>query len=304
MTNEQIVEEIRSGVSVTDNMERLYMNNLPLIRKFIKPYTGYEPEEDLLQEAYFGLLEAVWHYETSENVLFMTYAGYWIRQQVQRYIQSCSSVMRIPNNYIQKISRYKKSVQEYEQLYGRTPTDKDMADFMGLPTDEIQKIRLYAADIQSIDAPIQDSEDLCLSDTLKSDFDLENSTIDKTYEEYQKKELWGIIERYTSNGQQYIIKQHFYEGKTIAEIARESGRGFQAVRAQKEAGLRKLRTGRAGREIREKLEVLESGAYRTGINQFRQHDYTSVVEHIAMRKAEIEEEYQQSLKKAFVRDWI
>ena len=250
------------------------------------------------------MLEAIKHYETSENVLFMTYAGYWIKQQVQRYIQNCGSVMRISNNYIQRINRYKKSVQEYQQIYGRTPTDKDMADFMGITVDEIQRIRLYAADIQSIDAPIQDIEDLCLSDTIKSDFNLENAAIDKTYEEYQKKELWGIVERYTSNGQQDIIKQHFYEGKTIAEIARESGRGFQAVWAQKGAGLRKLRIGRAGREIREKLEVLESGAYRTGVNQFRRHDYTSVVEHIAMRKAEIEEEYQQSLKKAFVRDWI
>ena len=159
MTNEQIVEEIRNGVSVTANMERLYMDNLPLIKKFIKPYTSHEPEEDLLQEAFFGLLEAIKHYETSENVLFMTYAGYWIKQQVQRYIQNCGSVMRISNNYIQRINRYKKSVQEYQQIYGRTPTDKDMADFMGITVDEIQRIRLYAADIQSIDAPIQDIED-------------------------------------------------------------------------------------------------------------------------------------------------
>ena len=54
---------------VTDNMERLYMSNLPLLRKFIKPYINYEPEEDLMQEAYFGLLEAIKHYETSKNVL-------------------------------------------------------------------------------------------------------------------------------------------------------------------------------------------------------------------------------------------
>lgn len=293
MTNEQIVEEIKNGISVTDHMEHLYRNNLPLIKKFIKPYTNYELEEDLLQEAYFGLLEAIYHYETSENVLFMTYAGYWIRQQVQRYIQNCGFVMRISNNYIQKINRYKKSVQEYQQLYGRTPTDKNMADFMGITIDEIQKIRLYTADIQSIDAPIQDSDDLCLSDTLRNDFDLENSTIDKMYEDYQKKELWDIVERYTNNWQQDIIKQHFYEGKTIAEIARESGRGFQTVRAQKEAGLRKLRTGRASREIREKLEVLEAGVYKTGVNQFRRHDYTSIVEHIAIRKSEIEERYKQ-----------
>ncbi len=295
MTNEQIVEEIRNGVSVTINMERLYMDNLPLIRKFIKPYISYEPEEDLLQEAYFGLAEAIKHYETSENVLFMTYARYWIKQQAQRYVENCGSGIRISSNYIWKINRYKKKVQEYQQLYGRTPTNKDMADFMGISIEEIQRIQLYAADIQSFDSPIQDSDDLSLSDILQSDFDLENSTIDKIYEEYQKEELWGIVERYTDTWQQDIIKQHFQEGKTIAEIARESGQSFQVVRTQKDKGLRRLRTGRAGREIREKLEVLEAGAYRTGVNQFRQHNYTSIVEHMVIRKMEIEERYKQAV---------
>lgn len=295
MTNEQIVEQIRKGVSVTDNMERLYMDNLPLIKKFIKPYMNYEPEEDLLQEAYFGLLKAIQHYETSENVLFMTYANYWIRRQVQNYIQNCGSVMRISSNYIQRMDRYKKSVREYEQLYGKTPTDKDMAGFMGISIDEIRRIRLYAAEVRSIDTPIQGSEDLCLSDTLESDFNLENSTIDKIYEEYQKKELWGIVERYSDDWQRDIIKQHFQEGKTIAEIARESGRSAQAIRVQKEKGLRKLRTGRASKEIREKLEVLEAGAYRTGVNQFRRHDYTSIVEYMAIRKMEMEERYKQAV---------
>ena len=87
MTNEQIVAEIRNGHSVTDNMQLLYENNLPLIKKFIKPYVVYGEWEDILQESFFGLWEAVQHYEISENVLFMTYARYWIKQSAQRYIE-------------------------------------------------------------------------------------------------------------------------------------------------------------------------------------------------------------------------
>lgn len=45
MTNEQIVSEIRNGYSVTDYMRLLYENNLPLIKKFIKPFAAYEPME-------------------------------------------------------------------------------------------------------------------------------------------------------------------------------------------------------------------------------------------------------------------
>ena len=130
MTNEQIVEKIRNGYSVTDNMQWLYEKNMPLIKCILKPYTAYESIEDLLQEAYFGLWEAVQHYETSENVLFMTYAGYWIKQAVMRYIENCGSVVRIPTATRQKISRYKKTVERLLQEQSRVPTDKEIADCM------------------------------------------------------------------------------------------------------------------------------------------------------------------------------
>ena len=39
MTNEQIIEQIKSGYSVTDNMQMLYEKNLPLIKKIIKAYS-------------------------------------------------------------------------------------------------------------------------------------------------------------------------------------------------------------------------------------------------------------------------
>ena len=115
MTNEALVERIRNGYSVTGNMQLLYENNLPLIKRYIKPYTAYEPMEDCLQEAYFGLWEAVKRYETSENVLFMTYAGYWIKQSVQRYIEQCGTVVKIPSHTRQKIARYKKTVERLSQ---------------------------------------------------------------------------------------------------------------------------------------------------------------------------------------------
>lgn len=41
MTNEQIVEKIRNGYSVTENMQLLYENNLPLIKRYIMKYSAY-----------------------------------------------------------------------------------------------------------------------------------------------------------------------------------------------------------------------------------------------------------------------
>ena len=57
-----------------------------------KNYQAFEDIEDLKQEGYIGLCRAVDEYKPQEGVAFMTYAGYWIRQQMQRYVENCSSV--------------------------------------------------------------------------------------------------------------------------------------------------------------------------------------------------------------------
>lgn len=116
MTNEELVKRIRGGSLVSDSMQLLYEKNLPLIKQCIKLYAAYEPMEDLLQESYFGLYEAVQHYETSENVLFMTYAPYWIRQAVIRYIEKCGSTVKISGNARQKTAKYKKAVEKLARV--------------------------------------------------------------------------------------------------------------------------------------------------------------------------------------------
>jgi len=209
MTNEQIVTEIRNGYSVTDNMQLLYESNLPLIKKFIKPYTAYEPMEDLLQETYFGLWEAVQHYESTENVKFMTYAGYWIKQSVQRYLEKCGSTVRIPSHTRQKIARYKKTVQELEQELDRIPTDNEIADRMCISIGLLPELKIQMQGVASLDAPLADDNRLTLADTVQADFSLENETIDKIYAEHSKSELWDILEHYTSAKENHIIREIF-----------------------------------------------------------------------------------------------
>lgn len=142
MTNEQLVKEIRNGYSVTENMRLLYESNLPLIKRYIKKYVAYENMEDLLQEAYFGLWEAVKHYETFENALFMSYASFWIKQAAQRYIENCGPTGRIPAHRNQMIIRYKKTIQGLKHEFSRIPTDKEIADTMRVPVEVIPEIKV------------------------------------------------------------------------------------------------------------------------------------------------------------------
>ena len=293
MSNEEIVSEIRAGRSVSENMEILYTRNLPLIKKFIKPYTAYECEADLLQESYFGLWEAVQHYGMSANVRFMTYAEYWIRQSVQRYLEKCGSTVQIPSHTRQKIVRYKKTVQELEQELGRVPTDNEIADKMRISVELLPELKIWMQGAASLDTPLAEDSSLTLADTLQADFNLEDETIDKMYAEHAKSQVWGIVERFISERENRIIREIFINNRTMAAVAREQGITIDRIRQIKEKGLRRLRIGKAKRELLEKFDIVEAGAYRNSMNKFNEHGFTSTVEYIALRRAELQAEYEK-----------
>lgn len=295
MSNEEIVFEIKSGISVTDNMELLYKKNLPLIKKIVKPYASYEPMEDLLNESYFGLWEAVKHYETSGNVLFMTYAPYWIKQSVQRYLENCGSVVRIPTHTRAKITHLRKTIDRIRQEQDREPTAAEIAGCMGASVEQVQEIQSYMQGVASLDTPLVEDNSLTLADTLQAEISVENETIDKMYEEYTKNELWGIVERYTAERENEIIREIFLYGKSMSRIAREQDVSIERVRQTKEKGLRRLRMGKAKSELLKRFDIIESRLYRGGLNNYREHNFTSIVEHLAIKQVEAEERYKRHL---------
>ena len=286
MTNEQIVEKIKNGISVTANMQLLYENNMPLIKQIIKPYTAYESSEDLLQEAYFGLWEAIKHYESCENVLFMTYARYWIKQSAQRYIEKCGSVVKIPSYVRQMIIRYNKTVERLYQEQSRMPTDKEIADCMLISQSEVANLKYYSQGVVSLDASLSEDAEITVGDNVQSDFNLENDAIDKLYKEHTKNELWGIVERFTSDEEKRVLQDRFAKRYTFQDIARKNDVSIYKVRQLEQSAIRKLQTVKAKRELMEKLEVAESGMYRTGFSRF-EREWRSTVEDIAIRKTEI-----------------
>lgn len=131
---------------------------------------------------------------------------------------------------------------------------------------------------------------MTLADTLHADLSVE------IYSEHSKNELWGIVERYTATRENDIIKEIFLHKKTMTQVAREQGLSFDRVRQIKESGLRKLRMGKAKRELLEKFDIAEAGLYRGGFNSYKEHNFTSIVEHLAEKRIEAEERYKRHLR--------
>ena len=105
--NEQIVGQIQTGEKEQENMTLLWQQNQNFIAMIARKYSSCAEMEDLEQEGYIGLYEAVRHYDASSGVPFINYAAFWIRQVMRRYIDNCGRVVRIPTHAVDKIQRYK-----------------------------------------------------------------------------------------------------------------------------------------------------------------------------------------------------
>ncbi len=198
--------------------------------------------------------------------------------------------MRIPSHTRQKIARYKKTVQELEQELGRVPTDNEIADKMRLSVRLLPELKIQMqGGIASLDTLLANDNSLTLSDTIQADVSLE----DEMYAEHSKCQLRGIVGRFTSDRENSIIKEIFINNRTMAAVAREQGVTIERVRRTKEKGLRRLRTGKAKRELLEKFDIVGAGAYKNSMNKFNEHGFTSTVEYIALRRAELQVEYEK-----------
>ena len=80
----------------------------------------------------------------------------------------------------------------------------------------------------------------------------------------------------------------------MAQIAREQELSLGRIRQMKEKGLRRLRMGKARRELSEKFDIVESRLYRGGMKNYKEHG-TSIVEYLAIQKLEALERYERHL---------
>ena len=294
MSNEELVKQIQKGNNQTDNMEQLYKQNEGYIRKIAYKYSyTKEDREDLLQEAYFGLYEAVQRYEDTAGVLFMSYAAYWIRQAITRYLENNGRTVRMPSHLYNKIIRYKKLISAYEMQLRRKPTDRELRGHLGVRQEALERIKKAYHEyysIGSLDELIPGTDgDMQLSEIIADpNTDVENSVIDGMMEKSKRTELWGIVKDNVTPEQNKVIECRYKGNMTLEATGQLIGKTRDIARNLEGQALRKLRLSRISRRLEEKFEVNISRGYRGSFSHFKNTGY-SIVEDIAIRNLELED---------------
>ena len=94
--------------------EKLIIGNLRYVLKFAQQFSFYFPEvdeQDLISEGSIGLMKAIDKYNINSNASFGTYAAYWIKQYIKRYIMSQRRVVRLPSRVEEILWEIKKYIK-------------------------------------------------------------------------------------------------------------------------------------------------------------------------------------------------
>jgi RNA polymerase sigma factor (sigma-70 family) len=92
--------------------------------------------EDLIQEGCVGLVEAVHRFDPAKGAHFATYAGFWIRAFVMRYIMDNVRVVRVVRTRAQRVAFFHGEVAASEVSLDAsiTPTDRPLHEILAEPT--------------------------------------------------------------------------------------------------------------------------------------------------------------------------
>ncbi|NMB32937.1 MAG: FliA/WhiG family RNA polymerase sigma factor [Clostridium sp.] len=101
-------------------------------------YFGSNVEyDDLIGYGIFGLIDAVEKFDLSKGVKFETYASLRIRGAI---IDSIREMDWVPRTLRQKSKEIERVYSELENEFGRSATDKEVADRLGIGIKELNKL--------------------------------------------------------------------------------------------------------------------------------------------------------------------
>jgi RNA polymerase sigma-32 factor len=140
---------------------KLVTANLRLVVKIAYEYRrAYRNIMDLIQEGNIGLMQAVKRYDPYRGVKLSSYAAWWIRAYILRFILNNWRLVKLGTTQAQRKLFFNLRKKRAElQALGIDPTNAEVAKQLNVPESEVAEmdVRLQASE-KSLDAPIGDGE--------------------------------------------------------------------------------------------------------------------------------------------------
>lgn len=227
--------------------EELVRRNLRFVVSVAKQYIVNGVKlEDVVNEGNIGISTAAERFNPTMGNKFISYAVWYIRKDIITYISNYSRMIKLPNNKINALSKFKKNMSFLEQKLERTVENHDMVDeYPDLYNIEDVMLLSELSDnnTTSLDMPLgTDDGSGTLHDILSNpSISRADELVNKNDNVVNVKRLLKVLK---PQEEAILIMLYGLDGNkplTLADIGEELGMSRERVRQKKEIAIRRIK---------------------------------------------------------------
>jgi len=154
-----------------DAVRHLVESNLRFVVAYAKRYRNPNVAFlDLIHEGNLGLIQAARKYdpfEEGQDVKFITYAVWWIRQAILHALAEGAGSFRLPQKQANTLYRLERIRSLLSDRFGRSPTENELSEELGITIDDVRVLTQASQSSLSLNDPVDNEGDSELGDLLE-----------------------------------------------------------------------------------------------------------------------------------------
>lgn len=224
----------------------LVKSNLKFVVNIANLYKGQGLDvNELINEGNMGLIEAARRFDPNQKIKFISYAVWWIRQNITRAISEKARLVRISAEKELMLRRFNRAATTTRQVIGGQMTidPESLEGESRYKAKDIEKILMMGSHATSLDSPVGEDGDMTLGDCLASTADATDALAEKNGEQAS---LELLLKENLTDQEHRVIGLYYGldmdADLNLKEIGKMVGLSKERVRQVKEKALAKLRT--------------------------------------------------------------
>ena len=229
--------------SLREDVQTIMINaNQKLVYSIAKKYRPFmnASYDDIVQLGRIGLSKAVDKYDLSKNTKFATYATYWIKQSIDKGLQSINADINEPIKVANIRNHFYITEEEMEASLKRKVTFNEVANKMGMNPTEL-KLLFDLSNVASLDETVDDDREISAIEKIKDS----NSTPQEFVLEDEKRHLINDAMERLSPREQEIIRYRYNSEDGVlhsfAEVAEKLGISRQRVQKIEQKAIKEMK---------------------------------------------------------------